>query len=138
MELKPLADEKKITITYEEPKNDVNVMADATRFKEIIANLISNAVKYNKDGGWIKIYHEDGEQGFFITHIEDGGIGMSAEDQKRMFEKFFRAEDVKAMVGTGLGMFITKELVEKMGGRIWFRSEAGKGTRFSFTLPKAK
>ena len=136
-ELKPLADEKKIALSYEQSKTLLVALTDTTRFKEIIINLISNAIKYNNEGGWVKIYNEDMVD-MIATHVEDGGFGMSEEDQKHMFEKFFRAETgkTKAVIGTGLGMFITKELVEKMGGKIWFRSKEGSGSRFSVSFKK--
>lgn len=138
-EVRPLAGEKKIILSYERPVGLTLVLADTARLKEVIVNLVSNAIKYNREGGRIKISHEF-EPGFVVTHIEDTGIGISAEDQKRMFEKFFRAESarVQQITGTGLGLFITKELVEKMGGAIWMKSEEGKGSRFSVKLPSAE
>lgn len=135
-EVRPIADEKKIALSYERPADLALVLADTMRLKEIIVNLVSNAIKYNREGGGVRISHEF-EPGFVLTHVEDNGIGISQEDQKRMFEKFFRADSarVQRITGTGLGLFITKELVEKMGGAIWLKSEEGKGSRFSFKLP---
>ena len=74
-----------------------------------------------------------------MTHITDTGYGLSPEDQKHMFEKFFRSnvDVVKKVQGTGLGLFITKEFVEKMGGQVWVKSEKDKGSTFSFSLPRA-
>lgn len=137
LELKPLAGEKNISFLYDEPKEMKLALTDPGRFREALTNLVSNAVKYNNKDGWVKIYHEETPE-ILTTHVEDNGFGMSADDQKHMFEKFFRAEigKTKSIVGTGLGMFITKELVEKMGGKIWFKSEKGKGSRFSFSLPR--
>ena len=134
-EIKPLADNKKIEITYEEATSPTIVLADPMRLKEVITNFVSNAIKYNNEGGLIKIYHEIKEN-MLITNIEDNGFGMSQEEQNHVFEKFFRADTgkIKAIQGTGLGLFITKELVEKMNGKVWFKSEAGKGTTFSFSL----
>lgn len=136
LELKPLADEKKIGLVYEEFQKPAIALTDNDRFKEILTNLISNAVKYNHEKGWVKVANEAGDNSI-ITHVEDNGFGMSEEDQKHIFEKFFRAETgkVKEITGTGLGLFITKELVEKMGGRIWFQSNPGHGSKFSFSLP---
>lgn len=110
---------------------------DMARAKEVIMNFVSNAIKYNREGGFVKVYHEV-KNDVVITHVEDNGFGMSAEDQKQLFQKFFRSEakDVQAMQGTGLGLFITKELVEKMGGTIGVKSEKGKGSTFSFSLPR--
>ncbi|MDO8600672.1 MAG: ATP-binding protein [bacterium] len=135
-ETKPLADEKKLSLAYERSDELRLVLADTARLKEILVNLVSNAIKYNREGGWVKISHEL-EENFLVTHVEDNGIGISLEDQKHMFGKFFRADSarVQKITGTGLGMFITKELVEKMGGTIWLQSEEGKGSRFSFKLP---
>ncbi len=111
------------------------VLADAGRLKEVMANLLTNAIKYTPEGGRITVRHEaaDGE---IITHVQDTGYGIAAEEQKQVFEKFFRSGErvIRSAPGTGLGLFITKQLVERMGGRIWFRSEAGKGTTFSFAL----
>lgn len=133
-EVKPLADQKRIAVSYEELKDLPEVIADTSRVKEVIMNLVSNAIKYNREGGQVKIYHEKAGDKVLI-HVEDNGLGIPPEEQKRIFEKFFRAGSVKDIEGTGLGLFITKELVEKMGGKIWFISEEGKGTRFSLSLP---
>lgn len=142
-EIMPLAAEKKIAIDYiigqGESLDMPLVLADTTRLREVITNFISNAIKYGREGGWIKIYH-DSDDLFITTHIEDNGMGIPASEQGKVFEKFFRSETsrVTQIQGTGLGLFITKELIEKMGGKAWFRSEEGKGTRFSFKLPRPK
>lgn len=136
-EAKGLADPKKISLSYESEK-DHTVKADSGKVKEIVMNFVSNAIKYNREGGWVRVYHEvEGKN--LVTHVEDNGLGMSEDDQKHMFEKFFRANSgaIKTIQGTGLGLFITKELIEKMGGKVWFLSREGRGTRFSFSLPCA-
>lgn len=137
-EAKALADPKKIILSYAEGQEYI-VQADSGKLKEVAMNFVSNAIKYNREGGWVKVYHEV-EGSNLITHVEDNGLGMSEDDQKHMFEKFFRANSgaVKTIQGTGLGLFITKELIEKMGGKIWFLSREGRGTRFSFSLPLVK
>jgi len=136
MEAQPLAAEKQISLTYK-TAGAAQVMADEGRIKEIAMNFISNAIKYNRDGGFVKIYHET-KGTTIITHIEDNGFGISPKDQQHMFEKFFRSEaDIyKDVSGTGLGMFITKQIIEKMNGKVWFVSEQGQGSTFSFSLPK--
>lgn len=142
-EITPLASEKKITLDYiigqGEPVDLPLVLADTMRLREVITNFVSNAIKYGREGGWIKIYHET-DDSFIVTHIEDNGMGIPEKEQKKVFEKFFRSETsrVTQIQGTGLGLFITKELIEKMGGEAWFRSEENKGTRFSFKLPRPK
>ena len=72
-----------------------------------------------------------------VFHITDEGIGLSPEDQQHIFEKFWRSKTTNRTEGTGLGLFITKHLIELMSGRIWFISEPGKGTTFSFSLTRA-
>ncbi len=135
--LKPLSEQKKITISYSCPRKPHTVKADPGRLKEVTNNLISNAIKYS-DQGTVNIEHIV-ESDQVITHIADQGVGVSEEDQKKLFTRFFRAQQQAEKVpGTGLGLFIVKQLVEKMGGKIWFTSKLGKGTTFSFSLPLAK
>lgn len=134
----PLAKEKEIKINYL-PSNDLpKVLANCQKLEEIITNLISNAIKYNHVGGKIEIRHELKDQAV-ITHVIDTGIGLTDEDKGHLFEKFWRADNdvVTSHTGTGLGLFITKELVERMHGKIWVESESGKGSTFSFQLPIA-
>lgn len=128
------AEKKKMSVIYE-PAAAGMVLADSGRLKEVIANLLTNAIKYTPEGGKVTVRHEaiDGE---VVTHVEDTGYGIPAEEQKQVFEKFFRSgeREIRSAPGTGLGLFITKQLVLRMGGRIWFRSEIGKGSTFSFSL----
>lgn len=137
-EVKTMADQKKISLSYDELSQLPKVLADPAKLKEVITNFISNAIKYNNEGGWVKVYHEVSDKEV-ITHFEDNGFGISEKEQKQLFQKFFRADigRLKSIEGTGLGLFITKELVEKMEGRVWFKSQEGKGTTFSFSLKKA-
>lgn len=135
-EMRPSALTKNVVIDYAPPAKLPEVSADSNKLKEIVGNLISNAIKYNIDGGCVTISHEvAGKE--LVTRVADTGIGISDEDQKKLFGKFWRSEDlaVRAQAGTGLGLFIVKELVERMGGRIWVESKKGKGSTFSFSLP---
>ena len=135
--VKPLAEQKSLTLKYDRPKKDtLMVMADDTRCKEIMNNLISNAIKYSAQGT-ITVSHEFNEDKV-ITHVQDQGYGIAPANQAKIFTRFFRveAEAAKGIPGTGLGLFIVKQLIEKMGGKIWFNSVYGKGTIFSFSLPK--
>ena len=136
-ELKPLADEKQITVLYDD-RAVKPVMADESRVKEIIVNLLSNAVKYTLGSGKVSIWH-DTRENMLVTHVKDSGIGIPKEAQAKLFEKFYRVQDerLRHVTGTGLGLFIIKQLIEKMGGKIWFVSEPGQGTTFSFSLPLA-
>jgi signal transduction histidine kinase len=138
-------EEKEQTIAVEMPEKMAKVWADRTRLAQVIINLISNAHKYTPQGGSIIIGAEqatnqwDPQGAAEVVHIwvKDNGIGISPEDQEKIFQKFFRSEDQKAREapGTGLGLNITKSLVEMQGGRIWFESVYRQGTTFHFTVP---
>ena len=124
------------------------IWADPTRLAQIITNLVSNANKYTPESGIITVGAEksanqwDPQGAAEVVHIwvQDNGIGISLEDQNKIFQKFFRSDDSKAREapGTGLGLNITKSLIEMMGGRIWFESEFRQGTTFHFTVPVAE
>jgi len=125
-----------------------SIWADQVRVGQVLTNLVSNAHKYTPEGGNIMIGAEaianqwDPEGAKQVVHlwVKDDGIGISNEDQVKIFQKFFRSDDSKAREapGTGLGLNITKSLVEMQGGRIWFESEYRKGTTFHFTVPVAE
>lgn len=138
-ELKSLADEKSITMTYQPPTDLPHVLADADRIKEVVVNLVGNAIKYMGGAGNIAVSHEVTADGHVVTHIADTGLGISKEAQEKLFQKFYRVQTdkTKEITGTGLGLFIVKEIVEKMNGTIWATSEEGKGSVFSFSLPIA-
>jgi signal transduction histidine kinase len=133
--LKPLSDQKKLSVIHSCPNGIPQVQADTQRVKEIVNNLLSNAIKYS-DSGTITVSHEINVDKV-ITHVTDQGVGISIEDQHKLFTRFFRAEEeaAKGIPGTGLGLFIVKQLIEKMGGTIWLITEKGKGSTFSFSLP---
>lgn len=138
-ELRPTALGRDVIISYETLPRMPQVMADQNKLREILSNVIGNAIKYNVAGGTVIVMHEL-KDGMLVTTVADTGIGISEEDEKRLFGKFWRSDDVavRAQSGTGLGLFIVKELVERMGGRIWAESVKGKGSAFTFTLPIAK
>lgn len=132
-----VAKEKKMTIVYEPDSALGKVQADPDKLKEVITNLISNAVKYTLEEGKVTITHE-AQGDMLITHVADTGVGISPEDQKKLFTKFYRvkAEGTEKVSGTGLGLWIVQQLVQKMKGKIWVKSQEGKGSTFSFSLLK--
>jgi signal transduction histidine kinase/CheY-like chemotaxis protein len=120
-----------------EPDADVELEADQRKLKQILFNLLSNAVKFTQDGGAVSVkVKKDGADGVEIT-VEDTGIGIEAEDMPELFREFtqLRSTYTKGFEGTGLGLALTKRLVELHGGSIRAESEYGKGSRFSFTIP---
>ncbi len=124
------------------------VKADRDRLVQILTNMVSNAYKYSPEGGritvrvqmWSDVQDAPGKDGFVLCTVTDTGIGMSPEDQARLFTKYFRSEDpaVRSESGTGLGLVITKSLVELQGGEVWVESEVGTGSTFAFTIPVAQ
>lgn len=116
------------------------VQADDLRLRQILLNLLSNALKYSPAGTPISILAVQG-QGLVKISVRDNGLGVPLEEQSRLFERFIRLErDMNSPVrGAGLGLYITKRLVEAMGGRLWVESSGvpGEGSTFSFTLQRA-
>ena len=141
-------EDKKQELQLDIPDSLPQIWADQTRVGQIMTNLVSNAHKYTPEGGKIIVgaevtaNHWDPSGAAQVVHIwvKDNGIGISAEDQVKIFGKFFRSEDQKAreVPGSGLGLNITKSLAEMQGGKIWFESEFRKGTTFHFTIPVAE
>ena len=115
------------------------VKSDEVRFSQIVTNLLTNACKYSPVGGTATITARENEE-FVQIDISDTGIGISETDQSRLFSKFFRVDNstTRRVFGTGIGLFITRSLVEAHGGKIWVKSEEGNGSTFSFTLPRAE
>lgn len=137
-ELLPQANARQLTIHFDhEPKDLPKVYADPERIRAVFQNLIENAVKYSKAKGAIEIKMRRTEERKVLVQIKDDGIGIPKEQQKNIFERFFRANNaVKAETdGSGLGLYIVKNIVERHDGKIWFESKEGEGVTFFFTIP---
>jgi signal transduction histidine kinase len=139
------AKEQKLTLIL--PEELPVVWTDASRLNQILTNLVSNANKYTPKGGELAIgieqyrpdQQEQDEMDYLHIWVQDTGIGIPEEEQNGVFQQYFRAEAAKELAsGTGLGLNITKSLVEMQGGKIWFESEFGEGTTFHFAVPVAE
>jgi signal transduction histidine kinase/DNA-binding response OmpR family regulator len=132
--LRPLADKKSQTLV-QHPTPNLGVRADATRFKQILMNLVGNAIKFTPENGKIELAAK--QIGAFVrVEVRDSGPGIPPAEQKRIFEAFYRlSHSNKAPEGTGLGLAITQRLVELHGGQLSIESKEGSGSSFFFTLP---
>ncbi len=136
---KELAENKGLVLELKVENGSFLVKVDVEKIKLAIQNLLENAISYTPKGGRVTVSLKERENEIEFS-IKDTGVGIPKDQQKRIFSKFFRAPNVMRMQteGTGLGLFITKNIIESHGGKIWFESEEGKGTTFYFTLPLAK
>jgi signal transduction histidine kinase len=135
----PLAQNKKIQVRVEiAPGLDV-VTLDEQRFKQILYNLLSNALKFTGDAGEVEISAASEGVGSFKLAVRDSGIGIKPEDMARIFKEFEQLESgaARRYDGTGLGLALTRKIVEIQGGAIEVQSEVGKGSTFTVTLPLA-
>jgi len=136
IEANPALLASEITINFEKEKNIPNITSDSFWIKQAFKNLLDNAIRYQKEKGKVNILLEKRDKNIYLA-VEDSGVGIPKADQKYIFQKFFRAKNVlkKQTSGTGLGLFIVKGVIEKLGGKINFISKEGKGSTFWFSLP---
>lgn len=134
--IKPLTSKKKIDLQMDLPSEDIRVYADRKKFKQIMYNLLSNASKFTPDKGTITIIANQ-EKDKLKVAVSDTGIGIPKADQTTIFEPFQQVKSSKSSEhkGTGLGLSIVRELVEMHGGQVALKSEVGKGSTFTFTVP---
>jgi nitrogen-specific signal transduction histidine kinase/CheY-like chemotaxis protein len=136
--LRPLAGLRRIEIDVTIPA-EVQVRGDRQRLRQVLVNLIGNAVKYNVPGGAVRVTSADGSHGSIRVRVEDTGPGIAADKMRLLFRPFERLGAESGPVeGTGLGLAVAKGLVEAMGGRIGVDSAVGSGTTFWFELPRAE
>ena len=117
------------------PDEPLWIHGNVRRIRQVLDNLIGNAIKYNRPGGTVKVTAEPGAD-YVIVSIEDQGVGIPLEEQPKLFERFYRVRtpEVEDIRGTGLGLSIVKSIIEKHKGRVWVRSYPGKGSTFAFIL----
>jgi len=133
-QLQPIASERDVRIEVDVPESLV-VMADRRRLEQTLTNLIENAIKFNRPGGYVRISGIAGERPTLV--VEDNGIGISRETQKKVFNRFFQIDPARSRAsgGTGLGLAIVKHLMRLQGGRVALESELGEGARFTLEFP---
>jgi PAS domain S-box-containing protein len=120
------------------PDDDKVVNGDRDRLEQVLGNLLENAVKYSPDGSDIMV-HVDSDDGRIVTSVRDRGIGIPSDELNQVFERFHRGRQVSSTNygGLGLGLYITKQIIERHGGTIWVESREGQGTSFYFSIPEA-
>lgn len=125
------------SITLHVPSNPLVVQADSRRIEQVLINLVGNAIKYSPQGGPITVTLREDEGQNVLLSIADRGIGIPTGQQGRLFGRFMRADNAQeyGIGGTGLGLYLCRELVERQGGRIWFESCEGVGSTFYVSLP---
>jgi PAS domain S-box-containing protein len=123
-------------VHFERPPEPVEVRVDPYRLEQVIANLVENAFKYSPDGGTVRVALAT-RGDVALLSVSDQGIGIPQDQQKLLFDRFFRARNVSARSygGLGLGLYISRDIVERHGGRIWVESEVGQGSTFYVALP---
>lgn len=133
--LKPIADKRSITLSYES-FGDIQASIDKVKFTLAISNLIENGIKYNVDGGWIKVSLNSDHKNFYIK-VADSGVGIPEDCIGHIFERFYRVDKARSRDtgGTGLGLAITKNIIILHKGTINVYSEPGKGTTFTVRVP---
>jgi two-component system NtrC family sensor kinase len=138
-DLRPLADSSQHTIYYEEPSEPLIIKGDLNRLSSVVNNILSNAIKFTKENGQIEIT-VDWDDDRILIEVTDNGPGIPEDELPRVFEHLFRGrvtvqDPDHPIDGTGLGLALSKTVIEQHGGRIWVTSKEGEGSTFSFTLP---
>ncbi|MGC8878482.1 MAG: ATP-binding protein [Anaerolineae bacterium] len=135
--LRPQAERADLELTVQLPDDLPPVLADVERARQVVSNLVHNAIKFTPSGGKITVWAQlrDAE---VLLAVQDTGVGISAEDLPRIFERFYKADRARSSGGTGLGLAIARHIVQAHGGRIWAESTEGSGSTFFFTLLTAE
>jgi signal transduction histidine kinase len=127
---------RNIEVTFKDKKKIPLIFGDPEKLRMVIENLLGNSIKYTTNYGKIEIkLSKKGD--FVIFSIKDNGVGIPLEQHGRVFDKFFRSDNIVKYQteGTGLGLYIAKNIIEQLGGKIWFDSVEGLGSIFNFSVP---
>lgn len=138
-ELSPIVKTRNIEVDFDSKKKIPFVFGDSEKLKMVVENLFNNSVKYTTNYGKIEIKLAK-KDNFVIFSVKDNGVGIPAEQQDRIFNKFFRSDNIVKYQteGTGLGLYIAKNIIEQLGGKIWFDSVENLGSIFNFSVPIAR
>jgi len=137
--LQPQFDGKGVTLEADVPETRVDVLADFDRARQVMLNVVGNALQYTAEGGHVRV-ELSREKGAARISVHDSGVGLDAKDLQAVFERFYRVDKSRARAsgGSGIGLTIARHIVEEHGGRIWAESDGpGRGSTFHFTLPLA-
>ncbi|MDP2629119.1 MAG: ATP-binding protein [Candidatus Harrisonbacteria bacterium] len=137
-EAEPIAKQNGVSVFYTKPQESFELVFDKQKIGTVVSNLIDNAIKYNVKNGQVLVRIKRKESEPYVQiEVEDTGVGIKPEEIDRIFTKFFRSETTVKMdtTGTGIGLYIAKNIVNQHGGQIWAKSTLGRGSIFAFTLP---
>jgi len=129
-----VAEEKKVAVRTEPPQSPVTVPVDRTRMRQVLANLLDNAIKYTPAGGSVTISVRN-EGGQALVTFRDTGIGITVEEQERIWERLYRGDKSRSERGLGLGLSLVKAVVEAHGGAVAVSSQPNQGAEFTVRLP---
>ncbi len=133
-EMAPLAERQQVTLTAKPAQGLPSLPADRERIRGVLVNLVHNAIKFNRPGGYVNVTaSRDGD--FMTVNVVDNGTGISKQDLPHVFERFYKSDKARGGGGSGLGLAIVKHVVQAHGGQVSAQSEEGKGSTFSFSLP---
>ena len=134
-----LPEDVEVELELRASKQVQNVVADPGQLRQVLVNLVDNAIKYSPEGGLVALAVANGDSAIRFS-VEDRGLGIPATEHRRIFEKFYRLDPdmTRGIGGTGLGLYICRELVRRMEGKIWVESKLGEGSTFVVELPAAK
>ena len=132
-ELKPLAETKSISFTIDCDDEDIEISADRSELRRVICNLCGNAINYTQEGGEVTVSLKQQEVDLIFS-VKDNGPGIPEEDIPNMFQRFSQGTSKKRSTGTGLGLYLSRQIIESHGGKIWLESFLNKGSEFSFLL----
>jgi signal transduction histidine kinase len=125
-----------VSLVFEPPDSFPELACDESRLRQVLVNLVENAIKYSPDGGEVAVTLAEGA-GRARIEVSDRGLGVPQAERERIFEKFYRLDPAlrRGVGGTGLGLYISRELVERMHGRLWVEPRPGGGSTFVVELP---